>query len=173
MAAPRPPYEPDVDEEAEAPKTIEDAVDARATGLELANTRAVGSSLRRVELRLCRLTGAELAESTWTDVVLEDCRLDLAGLRRSKLERIVFRDCRMDESDLAGAQLRDVVFERCTLRRASFAGCRVERVELAGCDLTGLVGVEALRGARMRWNDVLENGPLFAAALGIEVVVDE
>jgi hypothetical protein len=30
-------------------------------------------------------------------------------------------------------------------------------------------GVEALRGARMPWNDVLENGPLFAAALGLEI----
>lgn len=32
----------------------------------------------------------------------------------------------------------------------------------------GLRGVEALRDARMPWNDVLENGPLFAAALGLE-----
>jgi hypothetical protein len=35
-----------------------------------------------------------------------------------------------------------------------------------------LHGVEALRGARMLWNDVLENAPLWAAALGIEVADD-
>jgi hypothetical protein len=46
----------------------------------------------------------------------------------------------------------------------------VKRVELRGCDLTGLRGVEALKGARMPWNDVLENGPLFAAALGLEIL---
>jgi uncharacterized protein YjbI with pentapeptide repeats len=173
VAAPRPPYEPDVDEDVPPPETVDDAVDVRLSGLELANTRSLRSSLKRVELRLCRLTGAELAESTWTDVVLEDCRLDLAGLRASTLDRVVFRDCRMDECELAGSRLRDVRFERCSLRHASFAGCRLERVELAGCDLAGLVGVEALRGARMRWNDVLENAPLFAAAVGIELVEEE
>jgi hypothetical protein len=46
----------------------------------------------------------------------------------------------------------------------------MRRVELRGCDLAGLRGVEALQGARMPWNDVLENAPLFANALGIEIV---
>ena len=45
-----------------------------------------------------------------------------------------------------------------------------ERVELRGCDLAGVRGAEALRGARMTWNDVIENAALFATALGIEVV---
>jgi hypothetical protein len=36
--------------------------------------------------------------------------------------------------------------------------------------LIGLRGVEALRTVRMPWNDVLENAPLFARALGIEIV---
>jgi hypothetical protein len=46
----------------------------------------------------------------------------------------------------------------------------VERVELRGCDLAGARGVEALRGARMTWNDVIENAALFASAVGIEIV---
>jgi hypothetical protein len=46
-------------------------------------------------------------------------------------------------------------------------------VHFEGCDLTGLVGVEALRGARMPWNDILENAPLFAQALGIAAIADE
>ena len=115
-------------------------------------------------------TGIELAESVWSDVVLTDCRVDLAGFRHAKLERVVFRDCRLEEADFAGAALTDVMFERCELRRASFAGVRVERVQLSGCELTELVGVESLRGARMPWNDVLQNAPLFAQALGIRVL---
>jgi uncharacterized protein YjbI with pentapeptide repeats len=66
-----------------------------------------------------------------------------------------------------------VVFERCDLRRASFAACRIERVELSGCTLTDLAGVESLRGARMPWDDLLENALLFARGLGIEVIPDE
>ena len=65
------------------------------------------------------------------------------------------------------------MFERCELRRASFAGCRIERVELSGCTLLELVGVESLRGARMPWDDIVENAPLFAQGLGIEVLADE
>jgi uncharacterized protein YjbI with pentapeptide repeats len=59
------------------------------------------------------------------------------------------------------------------LRGATFSGCTIERVQFEGCDLTGLVGVEALRGARMPWNDILENAPLFAQALGIAAITDE
>jgi uncharacterized protein YjbI with pentapeptide repeats len=103
-------------------------------------------------------------------VTFTDCRLDLVGLRIAKLERVAFRDCRMTECDLQDAALTDVLFENCELREATFTGVKLKRVELRGCDLTGLRGVEALRGARMPWNDVLENGPLFAAALGLEIV---
>jgi uncharacterized protein YjbI with pentapeptide repeats len=76
----------------------------------------------------------------------------------------------MEECDLYGATLRDVVFERCDLREATFSGVSVERVELRGCNLAALRGVEALRGARLAWSDVVENAALFAAALGLEIV---
>jgi uncharacterized protein YjbI with pentapeptide repeats len=170
---PRTPYPPDPDEESAPPDALDDVVDARVENGDFSNTRALRSSLRRVELHLCRLTGIELAESVWSDVVLTECRVDFAGLRHAKLERVVFRDCRLEEADFGGSALTDVLFERCELRRASFAGARVDRVELSGCDLTELVGVEALRGARMPWNDVLQNAPLFAQALGIRALSDE
>jgi uncharacterized protein YjbI with pentapeptide repeats len=112
----------------------------------------------------------EIAEASLTDVTFVECRIDLAGLRRAKLERVAFRDCRMGECDLYDATLRDVVFERCELRDAVFESAGLTRVELRGCELGGLRGVEALRGVRMPWNDVLENAPLFAQAVGIEIV---
>jgi uncharacterized protein YjbI with pentapeptide repeats len=170
MAEPRSPYPPDVDEGALAPDALGDLVDVVAESRDWSNARAARSSLRRVELRLCRLTGAELAESELSDVVFAGCRLDLAGLRFAKLERVVFRDCRMTECDLYGATLEDVLFERCELREAMLAEVTVRRVDLVGCELAGLHGAEALRGARMPWDDVLQNGPLFAGALGIEVL---
>ncbi|HWL32685.1 MAG TPA: pentapeptide repeat-containing protein [Gaiellaceae bacterium] len=129
-----------------------------------------GLEARRAELRTCRLTGAELAEANVSDVTFDDCRLDLVNLRFAKLERVVFRDCRMTECDFEEASLKDVLFERCQLQEATFSAAALKRVELRGCDLRGLRGVEALRGARMPWNDVLENAPLFALAVGIEIV---
>lgn len=170
MSAPREPYEPDVEPDAEQPSELGDLTDAVVTGADWSNTQTVRTSLTRVRLSECRLTGTELAESVLTDVVFDGCRLDLVGLRFARLERVVFRDCRLEEADLQGAQLRDVLFERCELRGAVLSGVRIERVEIAGGDLSGLRGAEALRGVRMRWNDVLANAPLFAAALGIAIV---
>ncbi len=86
------------------------------------------------------------------------------------VEDAVFRDCRMSGCDLYGATLEDVLFERCELRETTFSAATAERVELRGCDLAGVLGVESLRGARMPWHDVLGNAPLFATALGIEIV---
>ena len=105
-----------------------------------------------------------------SDVTFDDCRLDLVNLRFARLERVVFRDCRMSECDLSEAFLKDVLFERCQLREATFSAATLQRVELRGCDVAGVRGVESLRGARMPWNDVLENAPLFATAVGIEII---
>jgi uncharacterized protein YjbI with pentapeptide repeats len=168
----RSPHPPDLDPDAPPPDALDDVIDARIENADFSNRRFVRSSIRRMELRLCRLTGIELAEATWNDVVLTECRADFAGFRHAKLRRVVFCDCRLEEADFSGTALTDVLFERCDLGRASFASCRIERVELSGCTLTDLAGVESLRGVRMPWDDLLENAPLFARGLGIEVLTD-
>ena len=76
----------------------------------------------------------------------------------------------MSECELYGSTLKDVLFERCDLRGATFSTCTLQRLEFRGCDLAGVRGAEALRGARMTWSDIVENAALFAEALGIEVV---
>jgi uncharacterized protein YjbI with pentapeptide repeats len=167
---PSSPYAPDPDETAVVPAEFGDLVDVVVSDRDWAGTRAPGFSARRVALRRCRLTGAELAEATLGDVTFDECRIDLTGLRHAKLERVVFRDCRMGEFDLYGASLADVLFERCDLREATFSGATMRRVELRGCELAGARGAEALRGARMPWNDILQNAALFAGVVGIEIV---
>jgi uncharacterized protein YjbI with pentapeptide repeats len=164
------PYPPDLADDAEPVVELANLVDAVASERDWANRQARRLVLRRVELHRCRLTGTELAEASLSDVTFLECRLDLVGLRIAKLERVVFRDCRMGECDFNQSSLADVLFEHCELRQATLSGARLKRVELRSCDLTGLQGVEALRGARLPWNDVLENAPLFAAALGLEII---
>ncbi len=168
--SPRSPYPPDVADDELPEHRLGDLIDAIAVDADWANERAQRAAFQRVELRRSRLTGAELAEASLRDVVVEDCRLDLVGLRHAKLERVVFRDCRMADCDFYGSSLTDVLFERCELREATFSDCTLARVEFRGCDLTGLRGAEALRGARVLWNDVIENAALFATALGVEII---
>lgn len=165
------PYPPDPDDDAPPPTELGELVDVTIDGADWANSRPVrGLDARRAELRTCRLTGSDLGEARLSDVTFADCRLDLVNLRFAKLERVVFRDCRMAESDFSEASLKDVLFERCELTEAAFEKVTVDRVELRGCKLAGLRGVESLRRARMPWDDVLEHAPLFATALGIEIV---
>ena len=149
---------------------LHDLVDVAVTDRDWANERSLRFEARRVTLVRCRFTGADLAEASVSDVSFDECRLDLAGLRHARLERVVFRDCRMSECDFYGTTLKDVLFERSELREATFTGATLDRVELRGCELAGLRGAEALRGARMPWNDVLANAALFAAVAGIEIV---
>jgi uncharacterized protein YjbI with pentapeptide repeats len=164
------PYPPDPEDDQPAIVDFGDLLDTVVTGLDWANERARGFSALRAELRSCRLTGADLAEGSLSDVTFEECRLDLVGLRHAQLDRVVFRDCRMGECDLYGATLKDVLFERCELREATFSDCTLQRVEFRGCDLAGARGGEALRGARMPWSDIVDNAALFAAVVGIELV---
>jgi uncharacterized protein YjbI with pentapeptide repeats len=167
---PTEPYPPDADEDAGPATELGDLIDAVVADADWSNEQARGVGWKRVELRRCRLTGVELAESVLTDVTFAECRLDLAGLRLTRLERVVFRDCRLAECELYEAQLEDVLFERCELRGASLDGVRIERVELRGCDLSGVAGVASLRGARIAWEDVVQNAPVFALGLGLELV---
>ncbi len=168
--APRTPHPPDPADDAPVQVEFGDLADVTVEEVDWANSRSVRLVWRRAVLRLCRLTGSELGESTLTDISFLDCRLDLAGLRFAKLERVVFRDCRMAECDFYGASLEDVSLERCDLRAARFTAVKTNRVQVSACDLSGAAGVEALRGARMSLNDVLANAPTLAAALGIEIV---
>ena len=167
---PRPPRSPAALGVAKLPPRLDSLLDVVVENADWANVRSPELfGMRRVELRRCRLTGAELSEAAIADATFVGCRLDFAGLRLARLERVVFDDCRMGECDLYGASLTDVLFHACDLHRATFSGAKLARVELRGCKLEGLRGVEALRGARLPWVDVIENAGLFANALGIEV----
>jgi uncharacterized protein YjbI with pentapeptide repeats len=165
------PYPPDPEDDPHADVHLADGLrDVALKGVDWANVKARGAHLSRVEINDGRLTGAELSEATLLDVSFAACRLDLVGLRMASLERVVFRDCQMPECDLSAATLKDVMFERCELTAATLSGIRIERVELRGCALEDAHGVEALRGVRMPWSDVVQQGHVFARALGISIV---
>ncbi|HEX5926934.1 MAG TPA: pentapeptide repeat-containing protein, partial [Baekduia sp.] len=131
-----------------------------------------GAHLSRLEIANCRMTGAQLIETTLVDVTLTGCRLDFANLALARLDRVVFRDCRLEEASLDQAQLRDVRFESCDLRRATFGQSRHQRVQLHGCRLDGLRAISDLKGVAMPFPDIVDQAQAFAAALGIAVVID-
>jgi uncharacterized protein YjbI with pentapeptide repeats len=146
--------------------------DAQLLGADLANIDLQGAHLSRLTIANCRMTGAQLIETTLIDLTLTDCRLDFAVLGLARLDRVVFRGCDLQEASLDQAQLRDVRFESCDLRRATFGQSRHQRVQLHGCRLDGLRAISDLKGVAMPFPDIVDQAQAFAAALGISVVVD-
>ena len=82
----------------------------------------------------------------------------------------MFRDCLLTGADLSGADLRGARFERCDLTEVELRDARLEGAVLDGCRLAGVRGALALRGTKMRWEDILELAGAFAGELGIELI---
>jgi uncharacterized protein YjbI with pentapeptide repeats len=141
-------------------------VDCTASGLDLANAELPGLELTCSSVRDSRLVGAALG-GTIRDVVLSGCVLDLASLRMCKLARCVFRECSLREVGLYAAELESVLFEGCDLTAADLSGATFAVSELQRCELQGIRGIEALRGARIPLAELLPITPLLAEALGI------
>ena len=145
-------------------------VDAVLHGCNLANVQARGASLVRCELRGCRLTGSSWAESRMTDVLVKDCRVDLAAFTSATLERVTFDGCRLAQSDFQDVSCVSVRFLSCDLSECDLTDAHFRRSELRGCELSGVHGVERLRGVGIEWGDLMELAPALAAALGIRVL---
>ena len=161
--------------------------DVRLAGLEMDDARFVDCrfercdlsavvftrlSMRRVELADCRLTGVDLGAADLHDVRFTSCKLDDANLRGVKGERVTFADCVLGGTEFAQATLEGAVFESCKL-----AGVDLRRAVLAGArfpesDLTDLLGVDGLKGAKLTTQQALQLAPRFAQELGITVLDD-
>ena len=148
-------------------------VDVEVGRENLANLRAPGGRLTRVTFDGTRLTGLVLNDARLTDVKFAGCRIDLASFGGSGLERVIFEDCLLAQTDFLESRLKGVRFERCDMRRADLRGARMRDCVLRGCTLDELLGVEALRGAKLPWADIVTQAGLFAGALGIELLDED
>ena len=145
-------------------------VDSVVQTCNLANVRGRSAQLRKVLVLGSRVTGIDLGSATLRDVTFRDCRIDLASFSTARLQRVSFEDCILAQTDFLDAQLDSVRFVRCELTNADVRGARVKDSELRRSDLTGLQGVDSLRGIAMEWTDILDGAGVWASALGIEVL---
>lgn len=148
-------------------------VDCRFERCDLAGVRFARLSMRRVELAECRLTGIDLGAAHLHDVRFTSCKLDDANLRGVQGERITFADCVLAGTEFAQASLEDAVFEACRM-----AGVDLRRAVLTGStfpesDLTDVLGVDGLRGAKVTMVQALQLAPRLAQELGLVVLDDD
>ncbi len=145
--------------------------DVRFERCDLANLRALDSSLTRVEFLASRMTGLNLHDDL-RDVRFDGCRIDLSAFRMSKFADVLFTGCRMAQADFTEADLRGARFEDCDLTGAQFSGARMTGTRFARCDLTEVSGVTSMRGAVVTSADAVTLAYILAGALGITIEDD-
>ncbi len=127
------------------------------------------SSWRRVHVKGSRCSGMLLHSAKLQDATFENCKLDLANFRFTKLKNVRFVDCVLDKADFYQAELKSVTFENCTLSETEFSQAKLDKVDLRTSDLTGIKGVENMKGAIINSTQLIYLAPLLVAQLGIIV----
>ncbi len=155
----------------------------------LSELRAPRSRFSETSLYAVHGAGLDLAESSWSDCLVQGARLGAVAMYGSELSRVRFEACKIEFLNLRGATLLDVEFVDCqlvevdfaeaSLKRVSFEGCRLvspdftkgkfKDVDLTGADLAGPRGVAGLRGATVHALQLIDLGAALAAELGIKV----
>jgi len=144
-------------------------VDCELQGCDLANLQARSSSLTRVAVTGCRLTGLSWAGGWCRDVRWDSCRADLVSFRFTRFLAAAFVECDLRQADFQEADLSGITFTDCDLSGAQFSGATTTGTRFSGCTLIGISGVQSLRGAVVDSRDIVDLGYSLACALGILV----
>jgi hypothetical protein len=105
------------------------------------------------------------------DVEVNRCRFIDAQIPGVILRRARLEDVEMIRCDLANvpATLNGVVFENCRLTGTQFSQAQVVNARFSDCDLSGVGGVESLRGATVSAADAQSLVWALASAFGIRI----
>jgi uncharacterized protein YjbI with pentapeptide repeats len=135
----------------------------------LANLSSQRCTFERVVIEGSRLTGAMLVEPRLRDVVVRDSPLDVSSFRFGRFYRVRFERCRLIEADFQGVTAKACTFIDCDLTGVQLSQGDFAGSAFRGCQMAGVNGLGALKGACMAWEDVMELATALAASLGIEV----
>jgi uncharacterized protein YjbI with pentapeptide repeats len=145
--------------------------DARFDHCDLANADWYLSTLCRIEISNCRMTGIRVIGSSIKDASVEDCKIDLAQFRTSNFRDCRFSNCNLRESDFYEADLQGVVFSNCDLRGAQISGAKLRGTDFRGSQLEGLqVRAEDLQGAIIDPLQLVALAQDLAHLLGLKVL---
>lgn len=133
--------------------------------LDLGNSSWRDSQMVGGRLGVLTLTGAMLK-----CVRIKGMKLGFVNLAGSRVEDVVFEGCEIGAMDVGAARLHTVSFVDCTVQELNVAEATLVKVDLSGARLKTLIGIEALRGAIISHEQLLDLAPLLAAQLGVTVL---
>ena len=156
-------------------ESVQDVIDRpEIVNVRLENADVAGFTAREGRAERVLVSGGRLRGVTWAggmlqDVVFDGVTASEISFRFSTLRRVTFRNCEMPGADFSEVAFDHVRFEACVLTGAQLHRAKVKSLRIEGCDLTGATGVEALAGASVAPDDLMQLAPSLAAALGITV----
>lgn len=126
-------------------------------------------SLLRTSINDGRMTGWDVNQVAFEDVVFRNCKLDMANFRATKLKRVHFMNCVMAEADFLAAELTDVRFESCILEKVEFSHCKMKNVDFRSSQLIDISGWPDLAGSTINTVQLTAIAPYLAQAMKINV----
>ena len=139
----------------------------------LANLRWGGAAMTRTIFQECQMTGFDVNSSSLLDIQFLGCKLSLSSFRFLAKAKVRFVGCEMDGADFHAVDLRDCRFERCILTDSLFHEAKAAGVDLRGSSLTGLQGIDGLRGAVIDQIQLLDLAESLASHAGLTVPATE
>jgi uncharacterized protein YjbI with pentapeptide repeats len=131
---------------------------------------AIGSEWLDTEINGSLLAGVQMFDSALRRVTLYGCKLDSVNLRGSKLQEVTFVDCQLKHVDFSGATLTGVTFAGCQLEGVTLERCKLKKVDFsAATQLDLAAGYEALSGATISTNQLMDLAPALAQTFGISI----
>ncbi len=146
-----------------------DISDSKLTSLNANNVISFRSTNVRVLYKKSQLTGLQLPEGNFKDVIFENCRINLSNFKNSRFERCLFKDCDLTDADFSMSKLTLVQFDSCQLENTEFSNCVNKRLEFTNCSLSSIKGINGLRGATISNQNLIELAPLLARALDLTI----
>jgi uncharacterized protein YjbI with pentapeptide repeats len=136
-----------------------DFSDGDLEGLQVEDSRIVGSSFTAADLSCLRLidvvvegsdfSGADMEEASFTRVTFTDCRMSGALLPRAQMQDVTFSEVRLDHVNFRMIEGERVVFDHVNLERGEFYSAHLKASCFFDCDLSGAdVSQVKLPGAR-------------------------
>ena len=125
------------------------------------------ASLIRCRLQKMLLTGLQLPEANFKDVVFSNCKINLANFRSATFERCIFKDCDLTEADFAMAKCTMTLFDSCQLIKTDFSNAVNKRLEFISSPLHSINGLNGLKGSTIDQQNLIEIAPILASELGI------
>lgn len=91
-------------------------------GCNLSMTQLIGTSLKKVFFKNCKLLGIQFhaCNDFLFEVEFQDATLDYSSFAHKKMPKTKFNSCSLKEVSFVGTTLSNSVFENCNLERALF-----------------------------------------------------